>query len=200
MSTGTVANSSPRRKQLSDQLDRFDRILDGLSEALAAAVADAAREGTRLAVKEAIIEIATDPALRVLAHQATASGPAASPATHAKSPGLWARLTARAAQAAHAAGQTTCKAACRMACAVRGIVTRAVQSVRLLGQWSGLKRAAKIGIGTVTALAITAATAPRAVETTLAAVKGAVVATARRVGLWTHWVIGVFALRSAPIR
>jgi hypothetical protein len=54
MTETTTDNDKPRRKQLSDQLDRLDGILDALGEGLNEAVTDAAREGTRLAVKDAI--------------------------------------------------------------------------------------------------------------------------------------------------
>jgi hypothetical protein len=61
------------RKQLSDQLDRFDqmsdrldKIIDVLAEALPEAVKEACQEGARLAVKEAIIEIFTNPDLRAM--------------------------------------------------------------------------------------------------------------------------------------
>jgi len=40
-------NGRPQRKQLSDQLDRLDTMIDCLSDALPQAVADATREGTR---------------------------------------------------------------------------------------------------------------------------------------------------------
>ena len=39
----TAPNHKPQRKQLSDQLDRFEQILDGLSEGLNDAITDAAR-------------------------------------------------------------------------------------------------------------------------------------------------------------
>jgi hypothetical protein len=45
----TIANGRPRR-QLGDQLDRLDGILDVLAEALPAAVADACKEGAREAL------------------------------------------------------------------------------------------------------------------------------------------------------
>jgi hypothetical protein len=41
-----TTNAKPPRKQLSDQLDRLDSILDGLGDGLNGAVADAAREGS----------------------------------------------------------------------------------------------------------------------------------------------------------
>ena len=107
--SATLTNGRPR-KQLADQLDRLDAILDGLAEALNQAVADAAREGTRLAVKEAVVEIVTDPHLRaLLAPAAPAPVPPvsertaqAAPAPVPPKPGLWSRVKA-AARAARAA-------------------------------------------------------------------------------------------------
>src|SRR4051812_19026608 len=65
MSTATVTTNGRRaRKQLSDQLDRLDAILDALAEGLPGAVADACREGARQAVKDAVVEILTNPELR----------------------------------------------------------------------------------------------------------------------------------------
>ena len=63
--TMPTTNGKPR-KQLADQLDRLDGIIDALADGLNQAVIDAAREGTRLAVKDAIVEIMTNPELRAL--------------------------------------------------------------------------------------------------------------------------------------
>ncbi|MCE9561844.1 MAG: hypothetical protein K8U57_07300 [Planctomycetes bacterium] len=57
MSATSTLNGKPQRKQLGDQLDRLDSIIDALAEGLPGAVADACRDGARLAVKDAIIEI-----------------------------------------------------------------------------------------------------------------------------------------------
>src|ERR1700676_238203 len=91
MSTTTTNNDRPRRKQLSDQLDRLDGIIDAPGEGLNEAVADAAREGTRLALKDAIVEIMTDSTLRATLHQATAPEPANEPPLK-KEAGFWARV------------------------------------------------------------------------------------------------------------
>ena len=81
-----------QRKQLSDQLDRFDQILDGLAEGLNGAMADAAREGTRLAVKDAIVEILTNPDLRA-AIQGTGPVPVtAEPAPPPAPTSAWAKV------------------------------------------------------------------------------------------------------------
>jgi hypothetical protein len=56
-----TANGRPQRKQLSDQLDRLDGIIDCLAEALPQAVADATREGTRQALRQIFVELLSDP-------------------------------------------------------------------------------------------------------------------------------------------
>ncbi len=55
MSTDTL-NHTPRR-QLSEQIDRLDHILDGLGEAIPAVVGDAVRQAVREGVQAAITEI-----------------------------------------------------------------------------------------------------------------------------------------------
>jgi hypothetical protein len=109
MSATTLTNGKPR-KQLSDQLDRLDGILDALADGLPGAVADACREGARQAVKDAIIEVLTNPELRALI---TPVRPEPTPAqvqptaritplepefvSEPKKPGLWSRLKAKLA-------------------------------------------------------------------------------------------------------
>src|ERR1700761_4301734 len=77
MSAATLSNGKPQRKQLSDEIDRLekqlgdqcnrlDSIVDALAEGLPGAVADACREGARAALKDAIIEIVSNPELRAL--------------------------------------------------------------------------------------------------------------------------------------
>ncbi|MFO0825899.1 MAG: hypothetical protein U0792_22735 [Gemmataceae bacterium] len=106
-------NAKPtQRKQLSEQLDRLDTIIDALGEGLPGAVADACREGARLALKDALIEILTNPELRALLAAAVPATPAPMtvptapaeppPPAAPKRPSLWSRLKskARAARAA----------------------------------------------------------------------------------------------------
>ncbi|CAN5183457.1 hypothetical protein BH11PLA2_BH11PLA2_07750 [soil metagenome] len=54
-------NGRPR-KQLSDQLDRLDEVINGLEEFLPQAMADAARDGIRQAFRDVVAELITDPA------------------------------------------------------------------------------------------------------------------------------------------
>jgi len=51
------------RKALADQLDRFDKILDGLSDNLNEAVTDTVRDAVAVAVKEAINQVLSSPEL-----------------------------------------------------------------------------------------------------------------------------------------
>jgi hypothetical protein len=159
-----------------------------------AAVADAAREGTRLAVKDAVIEIVTDPTLRARLHQATAPEPGNQPARTANQPGFWARLKAHAARAAHAVGQSTCNVVRSAASVVKRVAANAIEAVRSLGRFSGLKRLALAGLGTGIAFAITAIIAPRAVAATLSAASSAVAAAAVKVGLWTRRTVRTLAV------
>src|SRR5688500_12767993 len=96
--SATATTNGKHRKQLSDQLDRLDGIIDALAEGLNAAVADAAREGTRLAVQGAIVEILTNPDLRAAIRQATGDGvgsgsPAPAPTPPSATPRTPARLS-----------------------------------------------------------------------------------------------------------
>lgn len=101
----TPVNAKPtQRKQLADQLDRLDEIIDALGEGLPAAVTDAVREGARLAVKDAIIEIFTNPELRSLLVPATLAAPQPMPGAlpetppvppEPKRPSLWSRIKAK---------------------------------------------------------------------------------------------------------
>jgi hypothetical protein len=64
----TMLTNSKVRKSLSEQIDRLDKILDGLAQALNGAVADAVTQAVTLAVKEAVqtvlTEVLANPGLR----------------------------------------------------------------------------------------------------------------------------------------
>jgi len=110
---GNTTLKPTQRRQLSDQLDRLDTIIDALADGLPGAVTDAVRDGARLAVKDAIIEILSNPELRALlvpvAPAATLpmpipAAPVATPPRPAepKRPSLWSRLKSKARAAAAA--------------------------------------------------------------------------------------------------
>ena len=100
--TMTMVNGRPQRKQLSEQLDRLDSIIDALAEGLPAAVAAAAREGTQQAVKDAIVEIITNPELRGLMQSIAPTVPPPAPTATEPAPAApsaWCRLKAKLAEA-----------------------------------------------------------------------------------------------------
>ena len=102
MSATATVNGKPR-KQLSDQLDRLDRIIDALGDALPEAVTDACRDGAKQAVKDAIIEIMTNPELRGLLASTSQPPPIPLPPPQDPAPpkpSFWSRVKSRVAAAA----------------------------------------------------------------------------------------------------
>jgi hypothetical protein len=182
--TASTTNSKPQRKQLSEQLDRLDNILDALSEGLNGAVADAAREGTRLAIKDALVEILTDPSLRGRLHEATLPPPATASAPTEQRPGLWARLKAAAARTAQAVGKIAAKVVSGSARCARSVVAtlaEAVAGVRTIGS---LKKLALVGLGVGVAVGVVSYFAPHTVTAVFSGISGAVAAGAVRVSMW----------------
>jgi hypothetical protein len=182
METATICNNTPR-KQLSEQLDRLDAILDALSEGLNSAVADAAREGTRLAVKDAVISIMTDVNLRAQLHLATAPEPPAEPT---RKPGFWARLKAKAGQAGKAVSRMATHIGEGSARAARTAVAAAGQAVGVIQELGSLRTLALVGLGVGTTMGLLSSLAPHAVSAAVAAVNGAVAAVAVQLGVWTR--------------
>jgi hypothetical protein len=95
-----VLTNSKVRKSLSEQIDRLDKILDGLAEALNGAVADAVTQAVSLAVKEAVqtvlTEVLSNPNLRAQL-QGSAVAPIA-PGTDTATRSTTTRLVDRVAQ------------------------------------------------------------------------------------------------------
>jgi hypothetical protein len=193
MTTATVTNNQPKRKQLSDQLDRLDGtlerldgILDALSEGLNGAVADAAREGTRLAVKDAIVEIMTDATLRVRLHDATAAEPAAEPTQPTTKLGFWAHMKAKASQAVAAVGGTASKVVDGAARRVQRVTDAVAEGVRTIQGLGSLRKLALVGVGVGVAVGIASFLAPHAVAAAVSGISGAVAAAVVQVGAWTR--------------
>ena len=78
MAVGSL-NGRPPRKQLSDQLNRLDGILDTLADGLPEAVGDAVRTGTQAALQQLLIETLTNPDTLALLRAALAPSVAAQP-------------------------------------------------------------------------------------------------------------------------
>jgi hypothetical protein len=74
MATTNTTNGR-QRKNLADQIDRLDSILDGLSEGLNEAVATAVQQAVSVAVQQAVVEVLTNAELQRLLHPPTPQPP-----------------------------------------------------------------------------------------------------------------------------
>jgi hypothetical protein len=139
----TVLTNSKVRKSLSEQIDRLDRILDGLAEALNGAVADAVTQAVSLAVKEAVqtvlTEVLSNPELRAQLQGSTVAPIAtnAYPATRSTATSLVHRVAQSAAHLAnwctarlHALAQLGRRAVQQVGRVATDLLTR-VQGLRL---------------------------------------------------------------------
>ena len=174
--TTTMINGRPR-KQLSDQLDRLDSIIDGLCDGLPEAIAAAAREGTRAAVKDAIIEVMTNPELRAVI-QNLAPAPAATPfvppvSAEAAQPGLWSRIKAKVA----AAKSTIVE---RYRAAKEAVTT----TTRTLSTLMPLRRILLVALGVGVVITVLGILAPAGVAAVLAGIGGVITAALAQVASW----------------
>ncbi len=186
--TETTTNGRPKRKQLSEQLDRLDGIIDVLADGLNKAVADAAREGTRLAVKDAILEILTNPELRALiAPQVSASPPATAPECMTPSapdasqprPGGWrAKLGATTA----ALGGAVEKAAGAVSSRCRILWGSLAAMASVAAEVVPIHRVLPLALGVAAVVGMSALISPHALTAAVGAVGVAVVAVAAQIG------------------
>ncbi len=88
-------NGRPPRKQLGDQLDRLDSILDVLADALPAAVADACKEGAKQAMKEVVLEVLTNPEVRAMLVGSVPTPPPSQVEPTVAKPNWWQTLKAK---------------------------------------------------------------------------------------------------------
>jgi hypothetical protein len=189
MTSSAATNGKPRRKQLSEQLDRFDAILDGLSDGLGDSVADAARAGTRMAVKDAIVEILTDPHLRNQMHQATA--PAAGSVE--TKPTFWSRLKAGVSRIGNALR--------RGVEAVTRCVTRAAEAVclavqdplRIVSMLGSLKRLLILAGGVGAIVAVISYLCPHSLSAAVSGIGAAGTAVALQIGVWARRAFRTFS-------
>ncbi|VTT98793.1 unnamed protein product [Gemmataceae bacterium] len=184
MSATTLSNGKPTRKQLADQLDRLDGIIDALAEGLNQAVADAAREGTRLAVKDAIVEIMTNPDLRAMLvpHVPAPKTPDVPP--EAKKPSIWARIKTKVA----AARTATVAFATKVKTAVATKYATVTASVAAIGVAAGealpVRRAMGVALGVGLVVALACYQMPETMSAALAGVGAACAAAFAQVGAW----------------
>ncbi len=194
MNATNSSKRAPQRKQLADQLDRFDALLDGLSDGLLGAITDAVRDGTRLAVKDAIVEILTDPALRAKLLQAAAPEPVVPPAPAEPQPGFWSRLknaAARARGAAASAVDSVVRKGRQVATAVVEVVRNPMRVFRWIGNF---KRLLVLGASVGLAVATLSLFAPHLASAVVSGLASGVAAVAVQVSLWTRRAVHVLGM------
>lgn len=167
-----------QRRQLADQLDRFDQILDGLADGLQTAITDAAREGTRCAVKEAIQEVLNDPTLRAVFQKLAQPIPA--------KPSAWAQVKATFARFKTGVARIVTPVVAPAVEQVRTVTRAAGQIGRALGitwQWRKvLAIGAGIGLVTMGVSYLSGHTA----AAVLSGIGGAVTAVAVQAAVWVR--------------
>jgi len=180
MSATDTMNSKPR-KQLSDQLDRLDTIIDALGEALPEAVADAAREGTRAAVKEAIMEILANPDLRNVILATTPMEPAR--IDPPPKPSFWTRVKAKMA-----AVRDALVGRCRTtSAAVR-------ETARTLSAALPVRKILTVGVTVGIVVGFFSYACPHTLSAVISGLAGACTAVAALVGRWVRrsaYAIGI---------
>ncbi|MBA4192656.1 MAG: hypothetical protein C0467_32210 [Planctomycetaceae bacterium] len=198
MSATATMNGKPQRKQLGDQLDRLDSIIDALAEGLPGAVADACRDGARLAVKDAILEIIGNPELRALIapqHTHLPSPPAPTvpepaPAPEPK-PSLWSRLKAKVAAVRDSLTGATTKAKDAVATRYAAAKEAVVAVGRATGEAFPLQRVGLVASSVGLVVGVACLLVPQ----TMSAAVGAIGAVCTTVSVQTG-----FWLRKAALR
>jgi hypothetical protein len=192
MVTASATNGKPQRKQLSEQLDRFDAMLDGLSEGLSEAVAEAARTGTRLAVKDAIIEILTDAELRSKLRDAVEPPQVVAP--ESTRVGFWGWLKGgvlRIGQTLGIVRATVTEAAASSARRLGESLAAPLSMVRVVGS---MKRLMIVGMSVGGILAVLSYVMPHFLSATLAGISGAVAAMTVQLGFWARRTFRIFSV------
>jgi hypothetical protein len=142
--TATMLANGKSRKTLAEQLDRLDRILDGLAEALNEAVADAVREAVGAAVREAVQatlqEVLSNPALRDrLRETAEESDVGPKPACRCRlyAALVWGKMIRTLRDWWTAASAGLAAAGGRVAAGLRGVGDRVTGALLVLWRWRG---------------------------------------------------------------
>ena len=197
-----TTNGRMPRKNLSDQLDRLDRILDGLDGALAGAITEAVKDAVSTSVAEAVrvtlIEIVTNPDVIALFRGGI---PAAPQATSESNPKVPSRVTLvdRIRQGISAAWKwslTKVKAVGQaITSRARNIRAGVVGGVRKVNMIWRLKRPLLIALGVGSVMG----TVAYASSPWMAAVLSGIAATGATLGaqlaLWTRRLFAGFSMR-----
>ncbi len=191
LATATLNGKPPTRKQLADQLDRLDSIIDALAEGLPGAVADACRDGARAAVKDAILEILTNPELRAL----ITPQPVVAPPVPTEflvppcpprepQPGFWSRFKSKA----KAAKESVVEAAGKAKETVVDRCKAARDAVTSVGNASGehvpVKQISLVAIGVGVVVGVACLVVPHATAAVVGAIGAAATAVAVQAGSW----------------
>jgi hypothetical protein len=198
MTAATMTNGKPQRKQLSDQLDRLDSILDAIAEGLPGAVTDACREGARQAVKDAIIEIVSNPELRALIAPVQSAPAIATPEPvpepKPSKPSVWNRLKAKLAAAREAIASAASKVQeavttrCKTASNAMAFVSKAA------GESLNWKRTLWLSLSIGLLVGVMCLVVPQAVAATISAVSVTSTSVVVQIGYWLRRAARRFGL------
>lgn len=180
MSVGTLSNNRPQRKQLGEQIDRLDTLLDGFAEALNGSVVEAVRDGTRLALKDAVIEILTDPNLRAKLYQA-ASPEAAN--DKPSRPSLLARWTAKVRGVLKGIQQSFARGRMILADQANGVVRASSAGVQFVRTFGNLSLLIQVTLIVGVAMGAGSFFAPHTVAAALSGVSSGLAAVSVQLGL-----------------
>ena len=194
MSATTTMNDKPPRKQLADQLDRLDGIIDALADGLNQAVIDACREGTRLAVRDAVVEIMTNPELRAML--APAQPAPVAPTPEPKTPSLWTRIKAKVAAARAALTGATARAKEAVATRYQSASDALTAVGAAAGEALPLRRVLWVGLGTGLLVGLVCLVVPHAAAAAVSAVSVTATAVAVQTANWLKKAANRFGLVS----
>lgn len=164
-------NGKPPRKQLGDQLDRLDGILEVLAEALPGAVADACREGAKQAMTEAVVELLANPDVRALLAGRVNPPPVPPPPPADPQPTWWERAKAKVRELKDAAVART-----------RSAATAVALTARTLTAVLPLKRILLVAGAVGLTVGVVSLVCPPLVAAAVTAVGGAVASASAQVG------------------
>jgi hypothetical protein len=181
-------NGTPQRKQLSDQLDRLDGIIDTLADGLTEAVSEAVKAGTTAALQQVLLEIVNNPTTRellrqTLAPEATPTPTAETVAASEAPPTRKASFLTRCRRAVGSAARKVAAFPGRLVAGVKGLVLKTKGMARRLNIAWQLKKAVVVGLGIGVAVAAVAMVS-HPLASILSGVGAAATAFAVQLGLW----------------
>ena len=185
-------NGTPQRKQLSDQLDRLDGIIDCLADGLSDAVRDAVTAGTATAIQQILLDVVNNPQTRLLLRQTLGAEPAkateapASPvqASEASVPATrTASFLARCKRSVATAARKIVSLPGKLFARVTALIRKAKGLTRRLNVAWQLKKAAVLGLGVGAAVAAVSLWS-HPLASVLSGVGAAATAFAVQLGLW----------------